>query len=154
LELSQQVEPVYKRYESEIETLLKDATEEECTKKPSQAEWSVNEVLAHLINSEIGWQNFVTEIMGGHEGAYDDWGGNIQAYIDGIVETFKTKTALLDELKKHDAVTLKVYNHIPAEFVTHKGKFWKLAFQANQNSYHLQTHLEQMHSAIQCAKEA
>ena len=67
LELSKQVEPVYKQYENEIELLLKDASEEECAKKPAPAEWSVNEVLAHLIHSELGWQNALTEIMGGFE---------------------------------------------------------------------------------------
>jgi membrane-associated protease RseP (regulator of RpoE activity) len=152
-ELAKQVEPVYHRYESEIESLLKSASEAECAKKPAPTEWSVNEVLAHLIHSEHGSQNYMTEIMGGHESTSDDWGGNIQAYIDGIVATFKTKSELFKELKKYDAVTLSMYEHIPADFVTHKGKFWKLAFYANQNSYHLQSHLEQMRSAIQSAKQ-
>ena len=152
LELSKQVEPVYKQYESEIELLLIAASEEVCAKKPAPAEWSANEVLAHLIHSELGWQNVMTEIMGGHESMYDDWGGNIQAHIDGTVATFTTKAELFNELKNHDAETLNMLIHIPSDFITHKGKFWKLAFQANQNSYHLQSHLEQMRSAIQSTR--
>jgi len=153
LELSKQVEPVYKQYESEIELLLIAASEEVCAKKPAPTEWSVNEVLAHLIHSELGWQNVMTEIMGGHESMYDDWGGNIQAHIDGTVATFTSKAELFKELKNHDAETLNMLTHIPPDFITHKGKFWKLAFQANQNSYHLQSHLEQMQSAIQSARK-
>ena len=152
LELSKQVEPVYKQYEGEIESLLNGASEEDCTRKPSPTEWSANEVLAHLIHSELGWQNIVSEIIGGHEGAYDDFGGNIQAYIDGTVSTFHTKEALFKELKNHDSETLNLYTHISEDFLTYKGKFWKLAFQANQSAYHLQTHLEQMRSAIQEAQ--
>ena len=152
LELSKQVEPVYRQYESEIELLLIAASEEDCAKKPAPAEWSANEVLAHLIHSELGWQNVMTEIMGGYESMYDDWGGNIQAHIDGTVATFTTKAELFNELKNHDAETLNMLIHIPSDFITHKGKFWKLAFQANQNSYHLQSHLEQMRSAIQSAR--
>jgi len=94
----------------------------------------------------------MTERMGGHESMYDDWGGNIQAHIDGTVATFTTKAELFNELKNHDAETLNMLIHIPSDFITHKGKFWKLAFQANQNSYHLQSHLEQMRSAIQSAR--
>jgi uncharacterized protein YndB with AHSA1/START domain len=152
LELSKQVEPVYKQYEGEIESLLNEASEKECSKKPSPTEWSANEVLAHLIHGELGWQNYVSEIIGGQEGSYDDFGGNVQARIDGTVTTFPNKNDLLRELKNHDTETLNMYNHISADFLTHKGKFWKLAFQANQNAYHLQTHLEQMRSAIQSAR--
>ena len=153
MELSKQVEPVYHQYEGEIESLLKDSSEEECTKKPNDTEWSVKEVLAHLIHTELGWQNLVSEIMGGHEGAYDDFGGNTQAHIDGTVSTFTTKTDLFNELKNHNSETLNMYAHIPIEFIARKGKFWKLAYQANQNSYHLQTHLAQMRSAIESAQK-
>jgi uncharacterized protein YndB with AHSA1/START domain len=152
LELSKQVEPVYKQYEDKIESLLNEASEKECSKKPSPTEWSAKEVLAHLIHGELGWQNYVSEIIGGHEASYDDFGGNVQARIDGTVATFPNKNDLLQELKNHDAETLNIYNHISADFLTHKGKFWKLAFQANQNAYHLQTHLEQMRSAIHSAR--
>lgn len=153
LELSKQLEPIYHRFENEVEALLKDATKEDCAKKPEPSEWSANEVLAHLIHNELIWQNIVAEIMDGHEAAFDDWGGNIQARIDGTVATFSTKDELFKELKNHDAETLNMYPHIPAEFLTHKGKFWKLVFQASQNSYHLQNHLEQIRSAIQSAKK-
>jgi uncharacterized protein YndB with AHSA1/START domain len=153
LELSKQVEPVYTQYEAEIESLLKDAKEDECNQKPASTDWSANEVLAHLIHSELGWQNAMSDIIGGHEAAYDDWGGNIQAHIEGTVVTFTTKVELFKELKNHNAETLHMLAHIPAEFVSHKGRFWKLAFQATQNSYHLQSHLEQMRAAIQFARK-
>jgi uncharacterized protein YndB with AHSA1/START domain len=152
LELSNQVAPVYRQYESEIETLLKAASEVECAKKPAPDEWSANEVLAHLIHSELAGQNVLSEIMGGHESTSDDWGGNIQAQIDGTVATFTTKNRLFKELKNHDAETLSMLTHIPSDFLAHKGKFWKLVFQVNQYPFHLQTHLEQIQSAIQSAK--
>jgi uncharacterized protein YndB with AHSA1/START domain len=153
LELSKQVEPVYTQYEAEIELLLKDAKEDECNQKPAPTDWSANEVLAHLIHSELGWQNVMSDIIGGHEATYDDWGGNIQAHIEGTVATFATKDELFKELKNHNAETLNMLAHIPPEFVSHKGKFWKLAFQATQASYHLQSHLEQMRAAIQSARK-
>jgi uncharacterized protein YndB with AHSA1/START domain len=151
-DLSKQVEPVYKHYEDELQAILKDTSEEECAKKPAPSEWSVYEVLAHLIHSELGWQNFVSEIIGGHEGAYDDFGGNVQAHIDGTVATFPSKDSLFTQLRLHDTETLNLYAHISSDFLKHKGKFWKLSFQANQNSYHLQTHLAQIQSAIQVAR--
>jgi uncharacterized protein YndB with AHSA1/START domain len=153
-ELARQVEPIYRHNESEIEALLNAASEDECSQKPAPLEWSVKEVLAHLIHGERGWQNFLTEIIGGYEGAYDGFGGNILAYIDAIVATYPSKTALFNQLKNLNAETLNFLTLIPSDFLKHRGKFWKLAFLANENSYHLQTHLEQMRSAIQFARNS
>jgi uncharacterized protein YndB with AHSA1/START domain len=152
-DLSKQVEPIYRQYEGEIEKLLKDASEEECTFKPESSAWNVKEVLAHLIHSELGWQNFATEIISGFEGSYDGFGGNIQARIDGTTAIFPKKDNLFNALKAHDTETLTMLAHIPDEFISHKGRFWKLVFQADQNSYHLQSHLEQMQDAIQAARK-
>ena len=151
LELSKQVEPIYHQFEKEIEEVLNTASEAQCSHKPGPSEWSAKDVLAHLIHSELGWQNYATEIIGGHEPSYDDFAGNIQARIDGTVAIYQTKAELLKELKAHDAETVSMLAHIPTEFLSHIGRFWKLSYQANQNSYHLQAHLEQMRSAIQSA---
>jgi uncharacterized protein YndB with AHSA1/START domain len=153
MELSKQVEPTYRQYEAEFETLLDGASEEECAYKPGSGEWSVNEILAHLIHSEIGWQNYATEIIQGHEATYDDYGGNLQARIDGTTTAFPTKGALLGELKSHDAETVAMLSHLPEDFPQHKGRLWKLAFNANENSLHLKGHLEQMRAAIEAARE-
>ncbi|MFZ2098598.1 MAG: SRPBCC domain-containing protein, partial [Anaerolineales bacterium] len=123
VDLSKQVEPIYRQYESEIEKLLKAASEEECTFKPEPSAWNVKEVLAHLIHSELGWQNYASEIMTGFEGSYDGFGGNLQAHIDGTTTIFPTKDALFKELTAHDAETLSMFAHIPNEFISHKGRF-------------------------------
>ena len=152
IELFKQIEPIYQKFENDLEALLNTASDEECSHKPSLSEWSAKEILAHLIHSELGWQNIVSEIIGGHEGLYDNWGGNIQAHIDGTVATFSTKTELLKELKIHDAETLSMLAHIPAEFLSRKGKYWKLVYQAHQIPNHLQTHLDQIKGAIQASR--
>jgi hypothetical protein len=152
LELSRQVEPIYQQFEKEILEIINAASESACSYKPAPSEWSAKDVLAHLIHSELGWQNAASEIIGGHEAAYDDFGGNIQARIDGTVSIFRTIDELLKELISHDAETLSMMAQLPDEFLSHKGRFWKLTYQAHQNIYHQQLHLEQMRSAIQSAK--
>jgi len=151
--LSKQIEPIYRKYEAEFDALLNNASEEECAHKPDPTEWSVNEVLAHLIQDEIGSQNYYSEIIDGHEPAYDDYGGNLQARIVGTTSVFATKGDLFRQLKANDAETLAMLAHLPEDFVAHKGRFWKLTFLADQNSYHLQTHLEQMRAAIESARK-
>jgi uncharacterized protein YndB with AHSA1/START domain len=152
-ELSKQVEPIYRQYEAEFEALINSSTEKECSYKPGLNEWSANEILAHLIHSERGWQNYASEIVTGHEPSYDDFGGNLQAHIDGTTAVFTTKDYLFRELKASDAESLAMLALLPDDFVSHKGRFWKLTFLADQNSYHLQTHLEQMRAAIESARK-
>jgi uncharacterized protein YndB with AHSA1/START domain len=153
MELSEQIAVSYRQNETEIDNIINNASEAECSHKPAAIEWSAKDVLAHLIHSELGWQNYASEIIGGHEPSYDDFGGNIQARIDATVDIFPTKAELIKALKNHDAETVRMLAHIPVDFLSHKGRFWKIAYQANQNSYHLQNHLEQMRLAIQSAKK-
>ncbi len=153
LELSQEIAKIYQRFETEIETLLNSANENECSEKPSPKEWSVNEILAHLVHSERGWHNVLSEIVGGHEAAYDDFGGNLQARIDGTVEVYPTKSELFIELKRHDAETISMLAHLPSDSLEHKGSYWKLAYQSYQIPYHLQTHLEQIQVAIRASQK-
>ena len=153
VELSQEIAKIYQRFETEIDALLKTANEKECAKKPTPTEWSVNEILAHLIHSERGWHNRLSEIVGGHEAAYDGFGGNIQAYIDGTVTVYPTKSVLFTELKLHDAESISMLAHLPSDFLERKGGYWKLAFEAFQIPYHLQIHLEQIQAAIQASQK-
>ncbi len=152
-ELAMQVEPQYRKYEAEFEALLNSASEDECSHKASPEDWSANQIMAHLIQAEIGWQNFASEIIQGHEGAYDDFGGNLQARIDGTMAIFSTKGALLRQLKAHNAETMAMLAHIPDDFPSHKGQFWKLTLNANENSFHLETHVDQMRAALDAAKK-
>jgi uncharacterized protein YndB with AHSA1/START domain len=151
-QMKDQQEVAYRQLEGEIEALLRDVSDEASARKPSPDEWSANEILAHLIHSEVGWQNVMSEIIVGYEGAYDGFGGNLQAHIDGTVAIYPTKTELFLQLKKHNAETLQMIAHIPESFVTHKGKFWKLVFLMDQNPYHLQEHLGQIQKAINTAR--
>lgn len=151
LELSIQVESMYKQFEKEIEEIINDASEIACSHKPSASEWSAKEVLAHLIHSELGWQNAASEIIGGTEALYDAYGVNVQARVEGTIAIFKTKDELVKELKNHDAETISMLAHLPKEILSQKGRFWKLTYQAQQIIYHQQLHIEQMRAAIQSA---
>jgi uncharacterized protein YndB with AHSA1/START domain len=152
IELSQQTAEQYHKFEAEIEFVINNASETECKHKPAPNEWSANEVLAHLIQSEIGWQNYASDIVGGNEPAYDDYSGNLQARIEGTIEVYPTKGELIRALKLHDTETISFLAHLPAELTSHKGRFWKLAYIASQNPYHLQGHLEQITNAIRSAR--
>ncbi len=152
VELSSEVEKQYQQAIVDIEKAINGASEAECAKKPNPTEWSVNEVLAHLIQSEVGWQNFSSEIISGTEGSYDDYSGNLQARIDATLTCYPTKELLLKQLKNVQAETVAFIKSVSPDFTTHKGRFWKLVYQVSQNPYHVQSHLEQIIKAVQSAR--
>jgi uncharacterized protein YndB with AHSA1/START domain len=143
----------YASSEADLTVFLEGLTEEEASFKPAPDEWNVKEVLAHLIHSERGWQNIISEIIGGHEASYDDFGGNPQARIDATLAAYPSINALLEEYKLSTVETLVTIAHMPEDFATRKGSYWRVAFLAQQFPFHFRTHLEQMQAAVKAARK-
>ena len=152
-ELAEQIGKMYHEFEAELDPIFNSASEAECSYKPGALEWSAKEVIAHLIQDTVYWQNTASDIIQGNEAAYDGYGDNLQARIIGMMTAFPTKAELLKELKAHITETISMFAHLPDELLTHKGRFWKLVYQAHQSTYHQQTHLEQIKAAIQAYKK-
>jgi uncharacterized protein YndB with AHSA1/START domain len=151
-EFSKEIAKRYQDYENEIEKIISDASEAECSHKPAPTEWSANEVLAHLIQGEQGWLNYSSEIVGGNEGAYDEYSGNMQARIDATTDIYPTKGDLFNALKERYTETIRFLTHLPKDTPTHKGRWWKLVYIASQDPIHFNGHMDQMRAAIQSAK--
>ncbi|NJD60178.1 MAG: hypothetical protein C3F13_09710 [Anaerolineales bacterium] len=151
-ELSKEVEKQYRQSMVEIETAINGVSEAQCAHQPNPKEWSVNDILAHLIQSEVGWQNRASEIISGTEGAYDEYSGNLQSRIDATLSIYPTKASLITQLKAVQAETVIFLASVPADFLVHKGRFWKLVYEVAQNPYHMQSHLEQIQKALQAVK--
>jgi hypothetical protein len=152
LELSKEVENQYRQSIVDIEAAINGANEAQCTHKPNPKEWSINDILAHLIQSEVGWQNRASEIISGTEGAYDEYSGNLQSRIDATLRIYPTKASLITQLKAVQAETVTFLASVPADYLTHKGRFWKLVYEVAQNPYHIHSHLEQIQKALQAAR--
>jgi hypothetical protein len=70
---------------------------------------AVNDI-AHLIHSEIGWQNVVM-IIGGHEGSTTTLAATFRLVTERYQPTRRRTVA--QSIKTHDAETL-IHSHIPA----------------------------------------
>jgi len=135
-----------------LEELLKGVTEEEASFKPTPTEWSIKEVIAHLIHSERGGQNDVADLLKGQERIYDDNPGNVQAHVEATIATYPTLASILAEYHCASQETVELLARLPDEFVMHKGSFWRIAYNILEDPFHKQTHLEQMRAALQAAR--
>jgi len=152
VELSIALEKKYLEIEPQLNEFLGGITEEEAGFKPSSDEWSVKEVLAHLIQGERFYQFYVAELVGSQERWSDDYAGNLQASITAIVEIYPTLADIQAELKRCRQETVKLFSKLPAEFVERKGSYWRLAYGALEGNFHDLAHLEQMQTSVQAAR--
>jgi uncharacterized protein YndB with AHSA1/START domain len=140
---------------SKLEQVLGSISEAEAAYKPAPEEWSVKEILAHLIHSERGLQSLVTDMYAGYERVADDFGGNIDAAVMATVSAFPTLAELLQEYKRSCAETNALIAAAPPEFVARKGSYTRLGYYClDTTGSHVLTHLEQIEAAVQAARKA
>lgn len=141
----------YAQIDADLSAFFDGVSEAQAGYKIAPDAWSAKEILAHLIHSERGWQRWMADLVGGHEAWYDDWGGNLQVWIDATLAAFPTTDELLEELHRLNTETVAFVSNLPRSFVARKASYWRLAYQLLETPYHHQTHMAQMREAIAAA---
>ena len=151
-ELADAVEIQYNKIKSMMDEFLEGVTEEEASFKPGPKQWSLKGNLAHFIQGERGFQQYIAELVDGYERFADDYGGNSDAFIEATIAVYPTMKYLVREYKSNMAETLYFIANFPDEFVTRKGTYWRLAYNVLQDPYHFASHLEQMQATLDAAR--
>jgi len=152
--LAEAVRACYEEIEAELDAFFAAVDEAAAMYKPAPDVWSAAEILAHFIHSERFTQQWIVQLVDGHEPWKDDWGDNLDAYIAATVSAYPSLAALLDELKSHYRETVALVANLPEDVAERKGSFWRLAFELLQPPYHFRTHLEQIREALAAAPVA
>jgi len=137
----------------ELMKLLEGLTEEEASHKPAPDEWSVKEILAHLILSEQGASFFLESTINDQELWADDFGGNVHAHTSAIAQAYPTVRELIDELERSRRVNVEFVRKLPESLLSRKSSFWLLAFNRLSFPTHITLHLEQIQAAINAARK-
>lgn len=154
-ELVAQVRHSYGREEAALAEFLSGITDMEAAYQPGPGEWSVKQVLAHLIQGERYNHQWIGELVGGHEGSYDEYSGNQDMRLGATIHAFPTLADLAAELTRLNAETLALLENLPDDFVARKRTFWRLARTFLDESYsHIADHLGQMRAAVTAARAA
>lgn len=151
-ELSQALEKKYMEVEPQLNDFLDGITEEDANYKPSTDDWSVKEVLAHLIQGERFYHFYIAELVGGQERWSDDYAGNLEASIEATVASYPSLYDLREALKRARVETVLLIAKLPVEFVDRKGSYWRLAYGALEGTFHDVAHIEQMKTAVEASR--
>lgn len=142
----------YASGDRELQKCLRGASEAAAERRPAPGEWSVKEVLAHLILSERGLVLRINDMLAGDEGWYDGFTGNPMAPIAGVIQVFPSLRELLKELKRCEAQTVATLAALPPEFFARKSTWWRLASTLPYLNIHAQDHLGQIREALRAAQ--
>jgi len=150
--LADAVAVLYKDIETMLDEFLAGVSEEEASFKPSPSEWSIKGNLAHFIQGERFFQQYIAELVSGYERFADDYGGNVDGLIEAIIAAYPTTQEMVHEYKRNMADTLYFLANLPEEFVAKKGLYWQLAYGLLQDPFHFNSHLAQMQAALKATR--
>lgn len=136
-----------------LETLVGGLTPGRAAFKPNAKEWSILEVMAHLIISERDLQTWITDLINDDERFSDRYSNPsaVQARVEALARVTSTATGLLRALKTAVAESEALVAGLPADFLAHRGSFWRLAHNLLQSDHHWQEHLCQIEENLHAA---
>ncbi len=149
VELIQIVVQIYEQGDRALAMALEGVTEDEASFKMSPKDWSVKEVLAHLIHTERDWQFSVQRWIISEETGYSP---NLENRVRATVAAYPTIHDLLLELTRAEAETVEMLRNLPEEFLAQKDSFWVLAYQQVQFKGHNAEHVDQINAAVVAAR--
>lgn len=149
--LSAAVDQLYSEIMVKLDQLFEGVSETQASFQPAEGEWSAKEVLAHLIHSERGFQNSISEAIGSAEPVYDTYSENWSGRNYATLSAFPGIQDLIEEYKKLMQETVVLFSEIPLEFVARKSSYWRLVFNTFQLSTHFNSHAVQIKLALDAA---
>lgn len=152
-ELAEQVRQAYARDDAEIAKLFEGVSEAEAGRRPEPNEWSAKEVLTHLITSERGTTDFISQIVTDTVPWFDDFDNDVNARPASLLKVYPTVSALRSALQQAEAETVALAESLPAEFLARKRGYWQVCFSLLQGPSHVVQHLDQIRNAIVVARQ-
>jgi uncharacterized protein YndB with AHSA1/START domain len=153
VELADAVGKMYATTDDELGGALHDIRDDEAAQSPAPGEWSVNEVLAHLVLGERDGHAWLENLVAGDERAYNLADGNSQLRTQATARVYGTSASLLEELKRNEAETVAMLAALPDDFVNRKRSYWRVANSALQTADHTREHLRQIEAAVAAVRQ-
>lgn len=149
--LADEVEKIYAQIAADLDELLKGLSEAEASKRPGENEWSVKEVVAHLVMSERGEQYFLGSLVNGDEPLAGP--GNLPAIYKAFLSVYPTLADVREAFRKAQAETLAFIRELPDQFVAKTPTYTRAGQALLQVALHPNLHFEQIRAAIEAVRQ-
>jgi len=152
-ELAETVSKMYASADDELGSALSGVRDDEAAASPAPGEWSVNEVLAHLVLGERDTHAWLEKLVAGDERAYSLADGNSRLRTQATARVYGTPANLFEELKHNEAETIAMLAALPEDFVNRKRSYWRVANSALQTADHTREHLHQIEGVMAAIRQ-
>ncbi len=154
LALREAARAIYNAQNAELDATLAGVSEAEANYRSAPGEWTVKEVLAHLLHGERGSQQHIGELTTGVDAWYENFNGNSQAWVQATANAFDSLAAMTQEFKRAQNETVGLLAALPDAFVARKGAYWQVAYGALQGGFHSREHCAQITASVDAARAA
>ena len=137
-----------------LEKILAGITESEASFSPGAEEWSIKDILVHLIHTEREIQSWITDLVGGQERHQDEWTGNQLFRIRATLASYPTLDELLDQLRRSLKESIALVAFIDPSFTERKASYHRLGNDLLGYSKHFEEHIKQITENIEVARKS
>lgn len=130
---------LYATLDKEMDALFEGVSEEAAERRPTPDEWNAKEVMAHLISSERDTQTWLAAITEDFD-IEQPFHSNGKERIQAMAIVYNTIPALVEEMKKSEAVLIALASSLSPETLTHKHLVnqiasWLTTFEAHHREH-------------------
>lgn len=146
-----QVAEIYATLDAELLEFFGDVSEEEASKAPAEGEWSANETLWHLVNTELWLHEWIGAFVNGQEMQ----SFSPHQYERSVASAIgaEGKEAVIDAMRTSQAMTVALIRNLPDDFVNNrKATYIRIGLNALGLPNHNRNHFQQMQAAIASAR--
>ena len=153
-ELAKELETSSSNVLETLEGVLENITDAEASYSPGPEEWSVKEVLVHLIHNEREIHSWINDLYADQEGQHDEWPGDNLFRIRATLTAYPTVDDLLTELRLSLKETVACVAFLDHDFTRRKQSFSRLATALLGAPKHIIEHIQQIEDNINAARSA
>jgi len=129
--------------DKELDELLEGVTEEDAGRRPAPDEWSAKMVLAHLIASERDTQVWIAAMTEDFD-IEQPYHSNSPERVGAIAKVYSPLSALVEELKREEALTVELAASMSEETAGHKHWFNQVATWLSSFDTHHREHFAEI----------
>ncbi len=151
-ELAKEIEEQSSKVLETLEQVLNGVNDAEAAYTPGEDEWSIKDVLVHLIHNERDTHTWINDLVAGQERVYDDWAGDSLFRIRATLAAYPSLDDLVAEFRRSLKETVASVAFIDPGFTRRKASYWRLGTELLGGSKHIKEHITQIENNIHAAR--
>jgi len=143
----------YEEVDAGLEAAIAGLDDVEAVQCPEEGEWSVQQVLAHLSDGERSFHTVLVNLaVNGWMDADPVYPDDIPGRLEAIIALTPSLRGLADRLQADERETVELVRRLPAETVTNKARFRRIAQYVLFVPDHTEEHLGQIRRTVKAVR--